>query len=213
MFTRRLWTTVATIGTLAVASLAIGPKALARGRAESPKYEVEADYGSFEVRRYPPRLVAEVTVGGDAHQATDTGFRMLADFIFGNNVARRQAGMALVQRTAQKIPMTVPVERTAAGKKWVISFTMPSKYTRKTLPVPNDSHIHIRELPARRYAVLRFCGAPSDAAVERLMERFEEIVDDSKLARSKAKPTYARYDPPWTPGLFRRNEIFVELAK
>lgn len=206
-------TTVATVGTLAVAGLAFGPKALARGRAETPEYEIEADHDSFEVRRYPPRLVAEVTVGGNARQATNDGFRILADFIFGNNTSRRKAGMSPLERKSEKIEMTVPVERTASGDKWVIAFTMPSKYTRKTLPIPKDSRIHIRELPARRYAVLRFCGIPSEAMVERLIERFEEIVEDSKLARTRAKPIFARYDPPWTPGLLRRNEIFLELAK
>jgi hypothetical protein len=213
MLIRRLLTTVATVGTLAVAGLALGPKALARGRAEAPKYEIEADYDGFEVRRYAPRLVAEVTVGGNARQATNDGFRILADFISGNNTVRRKAGTSPLERKAEKIEMTVPVERTASGDKWVIAFTMPSKYTRKTLPVPKDSRIHIRELPARRYAVLRFAGIPSEAMVERLIERFTEIVDDSKLVRSRATPIFARYDPPWTPGIVRRNEIFLELAK
>jgi hypothetical protein len=212
MFARRIWTTLATLGTLGVIGLALGPKALSRGRVETPKYEIEADHGGFEVRRYPPRIIAEVTVGGDAREATNEGFRILADFIYGNNTARGARTFA-GDRPSERIEMTVPVERTAVGNKWVIAFTMPSKFTPKTLPVPKDSRIHIRELPSRRYAVLRFCGVPSEAAVERKIDQLIELVDANDLKRTRAKPIFARYDPPWTPGLLRRNEIFVELAK
>lgn len=201
MSTRRIRNTAATLGTLAIAVLAIVPLALARSRVEKPKYEVEALYGRFEVRRYAPRLVAEVTVTGDSYQATNDGFRILAGFIFGNN------------RAAQKIAMTAPVECTASGENWVIAFTMPSEYTLENLPVPNDSRVRIRELPARRYAVLRFAGAPTETAVGRKIAELIALVDASDLVRSRAEPTYARYDPPWTPGLLRRNEIFVELGK
>lgn len=211
---KRLLFTVASLGTMAVASLALGPKLLARGRVESPKYEVEADYGKFEVRCYPPRLVAEVTVSGNAREATEAGFRILADFIYGNNTpSTKLQETCAADLTAQKIDMTVPVDRTGSGDKWAIAFTMPSEYTRKTLPEPNDPRIRIRQVPARRYAVLRFRGAPSERGVDRLIQKFTAIVDANKLKRSSAKPIYARYDPPWTPGLLRRNEIFVELAK
>lgn len=212
---RRTWITAAAVGTLVVAGLALGPTALARSRVETPKYKVEADYGSFEVRRYEPRLVAEVTVRGDGRKASNAGFRVLADFIFGNNSTSTEVAMtAPVDRTAQKIEMTAPVERTASSvDEWVIAFTMPSKYTLETLPVPNDKRIRVRELPARRYAVLRFSGAPREAAVERKIREFVALVDASDLARTGAEPIYARYDPPWTPGLCRRNEIFVELGK
>jgi hypothetical protein len=213
MLKRRLLFTVASLGTLALASLALGPKVLARGRAESPKYEVEADYGNFEVRCYPPRLVAEVTVSGNAREATEAGFRILADFIFGNNTpSTKLQAKCQAERTAQKIDMTVPVDRTGSGDKWAIAFTMPSEYTRKTLPEPNDPRIRIRQVPSRRYAVLRFCGAPGEAGVDRMIEKFTKIVDANKLKRTNAKPIFARYDPPWTPGLLRRNEIFIELA-
>jgi hypothetical protein len=213
MLKRRILTTVATLGALAFAGFAFGPKLLARGRAASPKYEVEADYGSFEVRCYPPRLVAEVTVSGTAREATQAGFRILADFIYGNNTPRTKLDTTCAaDRTAQKIDMTVPVDRTGSGDKWSIAFTMPSEYTRKTLPEPNDPRIRIRQVPARRYAVLRFCGVPSEAGVDRMIQKFTRIVDAHKLERTSVKPIYARYDPPWTPGLLRRNEIFLELA-
>ena len=221
---RRAWITTALVGGLAVGAVALASKALARSRVETPDYQLVASYPSFEHRRYAPRLVAEVEVSGPSKQATNAGFRILADFIFGNNSKQTEVAMtAPVDRTASEtIEMTAPVDRTPAEPdagqgedgedQWVIAFTMPSKYTRETLPQPNDARVKIREIPPRDYAVMRFSGAPAEAKVEAKIAAFIAEVEDAGLERSGAPPTYARYDPPWTPGFLRRNEIFIELA-
>lgn len=203
----------ATAGALAVGTLALAPKALARGRVETPNYQVISTEPGFEVRRYDPRLVAEVSVSGTAREASNEGFRVLASFIFGNNSKRTEVAMTapVGQTAAEPIAMTAPVDQTATDKGWVIAFTMPAKYTLETLPTPNDPRVQIRELPACDYAVVRFSGAPSAASVERKIAAFVAEVDAAGLERSGAAPIYARYDPPWTPGLLRRNEILVEL--
>jgi hypothetical protein len=59
---------------------------------------------------------------------------------------------------------------------------------------------------------MRLSGVPSEVTVQRKIERLIELVDASGLDRAGAQPIYARYDPPWTPGLLRRNEILIELA-
>ena len=217
MVTRRTWISGLAIAIAAVAAgaVAVAPSALARGRVETPKYSVVSSHAKFEVRRYEPRLVAEVTVTGTSKQASNAGFRILADFIFGNNEAREDVAMtAPVDQTAssEAIAMTAPVDQTAAaGETWVIAFTMPSQYTLETLPKPRDGRVRIRELPAKSYAVWRFSGAPSQEVVGARMAAFEAMVVDAGLEPSGAAPTYARYDPPWTPSFVRRNEIFIEL--
>ncbi len=65
--------------------------------SDEPAYSVELKDGDFEIRRYAPLLAAEVTVTGERSAAINQGFRLLADFIFGNNTARK------------KIDMTAPV--------------------------------------------------------------------------------------------------------
>ena len=52
---------------------------------EEPKYDVIQTDGSFEIRKYAPILVAETLVDGDMDEASSKGFRLIADFIFGNN--------------------------------------------------------------------------------------------------------------------------------
>ena len=193
---------------------AIVPTVYARQSVETPRYTVESEHAGFELRRYEPRIVAEVVVEGTGTEATNAGFRILADFIFGNNTAKAEVAMtAPVDRSAaEAIAMTAPVDRSAKGDKWVVAFTMPTKYTLETLPKPNDKRVTIREVPSKTYAVSRFSGAPRESVVQQKIADLIEAVDEAGLQRSGAEPTYARYDPPWTLGFMRRNEIFIELT-
>lgn len=90
---------------------------------EEPKYEVLLSDGAYEVRQYAPILIAETFVQGDMDQASNQGFRLIADFIFGNNQAPSSA-------SSEKIAMTAPVtvESQTPGQ-WRINFVMPSQYT------------------------------------------------------------------------------------
>ncbi len=186
-----------------------------RDRTEQPKYEVLAKHEAFEVRLYEPRIVAEVNVEGSAEKATGDGFRLLADFIFGNNHKGAKVAMTSpVDRSAasEKIAMTTPVDRTKDGKTWTVAFTMPSKYTMETLPRPNDARVSIRQLPAKRYAATRFSGNPKEEVVRHRMDALREAAEAEGLPLTGKAPVYARYDPPWTPSFMRRNEILLELA-
>ena len=66
---------------------------------EEPKYEVIQSDGPFEIRRYAPVLIAETLVDGDMDEASNKGFRLIADFIFGNNQIADTS-------TGEKIAMT-----------------------------------------------------------------------------------------------------------
>lgn len=214
---RRALNTLAIGASVAVGVSALAPEALARGRVETPRYSVTASYAAFEVRRYEPRIVAEVVVEGQGQAASNAGFRVLADYIFGNNESRTAIAMtAPVDRQAEPIAMTAPVESTqAAGEgseqRWVVAFTMPSKYTLDTLPRPRNPAVVLRELAPTSYAVVRFSGAPSEAKVQQRMDALAAALAAEGLRSAGKAPTYARYDPPWTPGFMRRNEISIEL--
>ncbi len=213
-WSRRRWALTA-LTTAAAVAVPAGIATAARKRTEEPKYDVQAKHSGFEVRRYAPRIVAEVDVKGSGREASSAGFRLLADFIFGNNTAQAEVAMtAPVDRTAvsEAIDMTAPVDRTAKGDAWVIAFTMPSKYTMQTLPKPNDGRVRIREVPPTRYAVMRFSGSPNDKVVGSRMDLLIERVQKEGYTTAGKPPTYARYDPPWTPSFLRRNEIMLELT-
>ena len=64
----------------------------------------------------------------------------------------------VTQQGNEKIAMTAPVTQQGSDKSWRVRFIMPSKYTMETLPKPNNPAIELKEIPAKRFAVIRFSG-------------------------------------------------------
>lgn len=195
---------------------------------EEPKYEVIVSDGAFEIRRYAPMLIAETFVDGDMDEASNKGFRLIADFIFGNNQAPgsdQKSNIAMtapvtIEPQSAKIAMTAPVtvqpesdqEKLAAIKRWRIHFVMPSGYTLANTPKPNNTAVKLREVPGQHFAVHRYSWINTQARVQ---EKTDETL---QWARHKSlqvigTPQLSRYDPPWTLPMFKRNEIMVEIAK
>jgi len=206
---------------------------------EEPKFELISKHDHIELRRYPAFVVAETYVEGDMDAASGKGFRTIADYIFGNNVAVGSAPdkasekiamtapvtMEPVTTVSQKIAMTAPVameplpvagpasqtpQALQGAKRWRVHFVMPSNYTLSTLPKPNNPAVQLREVPAKTWAVLSYSGFNTEAGIQ---QRSDELV--AWLAAQKMKtigsPQLARYNPPWTLPMFRRNEIMLEL--
>ena len=94
-----------------------------------PSFSVIKADPPFEIRDYAPMIVAETKTQGDRDQAVSDGFRVLADFIFGNNTARTEIAMTapVTQAKGEKIAMTAPVTQTEDGGRWTIGFVMPAK--------------------------------------------------------------------------------------
>jgi hypothetical protein len=103
---------------------------------ETPVYMVSSKSGNLEIREYGPTIVAEATVEGERDQAIQRGFRIIADYIFGNNLSSTKVAMTapVIQQSSEKIAMTAPVIQQAKGTSWNVRFVMPSKYTIETLP-------------------------------------------------------------------------------
>ena len=198
------------IGLLAGFTL-IGSPALA---IEEPKYTLDLQEGSFEIRDYQGAVVAEVTVTGEQREAASKGFRLLAGYIFGGN--RRHQGIAMTapvaqERTGQTIAMTAPVTQTRSEGAWVVRFTMPSAYSMDTLPEPNDPKVHLRVLPPTRFAVLQFSGLARKDDVATKTAELEKLAGTHHL-RAIGPASLAQYDPPWTLWFMRRNEVMLPVA-
>jgi len=185
---------------------------------EEPRYVVSLEDGPFQVREYPPLLAAETTVAGGRAEAVNGGFRTLARFIFGANRGRESIAMTapVIQARAPRgetIAMTAPVIQTPAGDAYVVQFLMPSQYTAETVPQPIDPAVRIVPVPARRMAVVRFTGLWTDGAMRREEEALRAAMARHGLSAAEGEsPSYAFYDPPWTPFFLRRNEVMVALA-
>lgn len=186
---------------------------------ETPRYSVIRQDGDFEIRRYEPRIIAEVSVSGDLDTASGEGFRTLASYIFGNNRIATGQTVTVSAEGSRKIAMTAPVtieptepsQSFAASGEWRVEFTMPSEYTLSTLPTPNNASIKIREIPSKTYAVVRYSGLNTDRRINDELGRLLEWAKANHLSAS-GTPELARYNPPWTLPIFRRNEILIPMS-
>ncbi len=194
---------------------------------EEPHYDVLVSQAPFELRHYAPTLIAQTVVNGDMDTASSKGFRLIADFIFGNNLAVGSQQAAKIAMTApvtmepqsSKIAMTAPVTTEplssntsiAGASQWRVHFVMPSQYTLANIPKPNNSAVTLSELPRKYMVVHRYAGFNTLARVQ---EKTNETLAWAKQQSLQVigQPQLSRYDPPWTLPMFRRNEIMVEVA-
>lgn len=182
-------------------------------KTPEPKYTIVKAEGSIQIRNYPELLVAEVNVQGERYLAINNGFRILADFIFGNNAGNQKIAMtAPVIQQGAKIAMTAPVIQQQAGDGWVVRFVMPDSYTKNTLPKPNNSEIKIFSIPATEYAAITFSGRNTDSNIQDHLQVLLNYINEHHL-KAVGNPIMAFYNPPWIMPFLRRNEIMLELRK
>ena len=193
---------------------------MARAFVEKPKFEhLERKHG-YELRKYPPAIAAQVTMPANTPDAMNKAFRVLADYIFGNNESQAKVAMTspVIQepKTSEKVAMTSPVLQEPAAAnggldvEQKVQFIMPSSYTLETLPKPKDARVSLVERPARVYAVVRFTGVGKD---EKMVEKEKELRESLQRdgIEVDGAAVFARYDPPWTFPLFRRNEVLIPV--
>jgi hypothetical protein len=179
---------------------------------EEPSYRVVVQLEPFEIRQYPPMIVAQVEVPGDLSEASSAGFRLIANYIFGNNISVRDGGLTTAEPAPEKIAMTVPVIAEGKGdqKTWLIQFVMPKQYTMDTLPKPNNPQVKLIPIGPQKLAVIRFTGFISDDKVqEKTAELMAWIKSRNEIALGN--PRLARYNPPWSIPWMRRNEILIPI--
>lgn len=184
---------------------------------EEPKFTLLEKEQFFELRQYEPKLIAEVFIEGDMSEVSSKGFKLIADFIFGNNTTQSgksekisMTAPVAVKLSTEKISMTAPVGLQQSNNQWRVYFVMPSQYTLETLPKPNNPQVSIKLLPAQKFAVVRFSGLVDE---EKMTTKQSELNQWTKRKNLKvlSSPELARYNPPWTLPFLRRNELLVEV--
>jgi DNA gyrase inhibitor GyrI len=190
---------LATIGVLsAIMLLAGGAFVYAASNVEKPKYKVLQKDDNIEIRQYPALRVAEIKRNGNRGRAVRNAFSPLASYIFAR------------EREGEKISMTAPVTQQKNGGSWTVQFIMPSKYTLKDLPKPDNAEVRLREIPAKKRVAIRFSGRQNDKL---LAEKEQELRAwlKAKGITPKGNPLYAYYNDPFTPGFMRRNEVLFDF--
>jgi len=183
---------------------------------EEPDFTLIYKEKSFEIREYAPRIIAQVKINGNFDEASSTGFRSLADFIFGNNLINNRSekismtAPVIAEPTSKQIPMTAPVLAEEEENQWFISFVMPKEYSLQTLPKPNNSEITLTNLPKEKFAVIIFSGLVRESSYDEKIILLNNFIKKKKL-KTLDSVQIARYNPPWTLPFFRRNELMIKV--
>jgi DNA gyrase inhibitor GyrI len=151
--------------------------------------------GNFAVRDYPALMVVETPMTRTGKDA-DGSFMRLFRFITGKNEAK------------QKIAMTTPVFMSGSGSNATMAFVLPAKLPAGEVPKPTDGAVTVRELPAGRFAVLRFRGGRNAKNEAESLAKLKAWMEKQGLS-VLSPPVYGYFDPPWTPPFLRRNEVML----
>ena len=161
------------------------------------KYKVLKKIGNLEIRKYPPLLLASVS-----HYGQDAAFRLLFDYISGNNRSRKRMPMTSPVISSERIEMTSPVIST----RNYMAFSLPNKYSKETAPIPESSKITLEETLEKIYGVLRFSGRSTKKRIKKYTHLLQELIEKEDLDVT-GNFFFFFYNRPLTPGFLRRNEL------
>jgi hypothetical protein len=167
---------------------------------EKPEYRVLTSSNGIEVRDYDEYWIAECRVENVAElsEASSRAFGRLFNYISGQN------------STGQNIAMTSPVQQVPVENGWLVSFVVPRDVSLGSIPVPSNSSIEIRKVPAGKFAALGYSGAWNDKKFLAKGAELMKAVTDLGLV-SEGPINSAVYNPPFLPPFLRRNEVLVRL--
>lgn len=148
---------------------------------ETPKYEVVHSAADYEIRQYPPCVVAEVSYNPKDMRRGDKdgGFMMLANYIgaLGNPQNSRPEKIAMTapvittekasEAGGEKIAMTAPVITTSKASETgeAIAMTAPVVTTTTTTAAPEDATVTMRFILPSKYTSASDAPRPTDAQV------------------------------------------------
>ena len=162
------------------------------GDIETPNYTLIEQYSELEIREYPPALIAEVQIPDDP-DAQNSGFRILARYIFGENIPMT-APVITESNEKTTIDMTAPV--ITSKEKRTMAFVLPKKYTLETLPKPKDPRIKIKTMAYKRIAALPFKGSTNSAMIERKTIRIRQLLAENNIPSTNTFQL-AQYNSPF----------------
>lgn len=181
-----------------------------RSGYEQLSYNVIEQIEDVEIRRYPARLVAEVSNMKDDSEA----FMVLFRYISGQNSSNDSVAMTTpmqVDKASIKIAMTAPVEISKVGEDSVsMRFFLPASFSADSAPKPNDPRIKIISLPEQSFAAIAYSGLNSQERFQSESDRLVKVLAGSKWKPVSA-PSFLGYDPPFAIPFLRRNEAVIQV--
>ena len=165
----------------------------------TPNYELLYQSMNVEIRKYDSLKIMTVTEKLPYKEATYSGFRKLASYIFGNNA------------DGKKFSMTAPVITSEYGEGLVnVSFVIQNHYVLNEMPKPNSKEIYFHELNLNKVAAIRFGFWATSSKIQSMQVKLESYLKANSL---DYMPIFyvAQYNSPWILPPFRKNEIMVSI--
>ena len=185
------------VSLIVVIILITGIYTMIKAKTETQKYEVIYTRENFEIRFYPEAILATVEMNGTYDDSRNSGFQVLAGYIFGGNEENSQ------------IAMTSPVRMSGNEKLNTMSFVLPSKMEFDNLPEPKDKRVVLHKSKPMYTASLQFGGYANEAEIAKHREKLGEILKKLNIQHT-SQFEFLGYNPPFQP-LNRRNEVQVEI--
>ena len=177
-----------------------GWKLTSRNAYESAAYSVLDADGDIELREYPELMLVTTNMGTRV-QGDDGSFSRLFQYISGNNKGK------------QKVAMTTPVfmapesDQVSNGH---MSFVIPKDVAESDIPAPASEQVQVTARAAGKFAVIRFAGQIELEVCKQQQTKLESWIKEQGYSVD-GDAEVAGYDPPWTPGPLRRNEILIRI--
>tara|TARA_R110002096_G_scaffold238581_8_gene430170 strand:- start:5634 stop:6224 length:591 start_codon:yes stop_codon:yes gene_type:complete len=173
--------------------------ATGRGKYETAAFELKEKEGKFEIRAYRGLALVSTPMAETGKNSMNDGFGKLFRYISGKNAQN------------QEIAMTTPVFVGPAGsEERVMSFVVPAEIASQGSPKPSDQRVFLSEMDSGTYVVFRFSGWRSSKSEAKALQKLQTWVATKEL-KVTGSPIFAYYDPPWTPGPMRRNEVLLPV--
>ena len=159
---------------------------------ESP-FNIVHQTDIYEIRHYVDRLAVQAT-----YTNQNSSFRNLFNYISGANI------------DSEKIQMTTPVTQSAKSSEMVMQFYLPSKFTKKTAPVPTDPRVELITIEEGHYAVIKYSGRLTDKNFNKHKKILKENLIEDKI-EIIGPAIKATYNGPFTLPMLRRNEAMFHV--
>ena len=161
---------------------------------ESPLHKTLLKAGPFSIRQYQPFKTVS------ASRANIKGYSSFSD-LFGYISGQNK------EKTSMK--MTVPVINDVETTGMTMEFVIPKMHQDHT-PLPQSPLLNIKDYPASLFAVYRFRGNVSEEKIKTYHTLLTDWVT-LKGYTPQGSLKIARYNPPFTPGFLKHNELWVSI--
>lgn len=167
------------------------------GKYETPNYELLLKENTCEVRKYVDFFVIEYENEKDPN--IEKGFGTLFKYISNDN------------RDKKKISMTVPVIEEVTSKRKKMAFVVPGEFGDQ-IPEPNHSDLKVKKFDEGLFGAIQYSGFSNKSKELKMKRKLEQWIKEKGYKR-QSNYMLAFYNPPFVPPMFRKNEIWVRIAR